>query len=173
MAEPDVSQYYHFNTGQRGSQGASYIQETGARSQGEEPSYIPAYARQEAHQAVQTEGAYGNYQYYKAGPGQDIQEVLSPSDEEPGQRVNRFGEDDDIEYADVQFYDDFDDYGIELEFENELRRLTEAVEDERGRDGAQGRGYYGESDLRPQVYVGTSEDYGEDTDFHYASDFDY
>ena len=72
-----------------------------------------------------------------------------------------------------QFYDDFDDYGIEMEFENELRRLTEVEEDESNgaRSGGQESGYPG-SDLRPRVYVGGG-DYGEDMDFHYPSDFDY
>ena len=32
------------------------------------------------------------------------------------------------EYIDAKFYDDYDDYGMELEFENELRRLEVEAE---------------------------------------------
>ena len=159
-AEPDVRQYYHFHSQQ---------------SEGETPApYIPSYAR------GSDIGDKENYQHYI--PAEGGHRDPPPVYEEPHhseQILNRFSQGgDDIEYPDVQFYDDFDDYGIELEFENELRRLTEADESGlarsggHGGQGGQGLRYPG-SDLMPRVYVGGGHDYGEDIDFHYPSDFDY
>ena len=166
-ADPDVSQFYHFQSEKN-------------EQEGPQVPYIPSYARAAEtdgdHHSVQGE----NYSHYP--PSQTDRRAPPPVYEELNhskQRFeNRFTQSvDDIGYPDVQFYDDFDDYGIEMEFENELRRLTEAVEDESGqaRSGGQGRGSGGDpgSDLRPRVYLGGSRDYGEDMDFHYPSDFDY
>ena len=166
-AEPDVTQYYHFQSQQRKSPQAPYI-----------PSYARASENEGGdYHSVQGEPVQENYQHYQ--PAQSDHRSSPPpvyeEDHHSEKTLNRFsqGSSGDIEYPDVQFYDDFDDYGIEMEFENELRRLTEVVEDERGRERSGGqRGYLG-SDLRPRVYVGGSEDYGEDLDFHYPSDFSY
>ena len=166
-ADPDVSQYHHFHSEKN-------------EQEGPQVPYIPSYAR-----AAETDGDYHsvqgqkNYPHYP--PPQTDRRAPPPVYEELNhseQRLeNRFTQgDDDNGYPGVQFYDDFDDYGIEMEFENELRRLTEAVEDESGqaRSGGQGRGSGDPgSDLRPRVYLGGSQDYGEDMDFHYPSDFDY
>ena len=159
-AEPDVREYYHFQS------------EKNEREVAQVP-YIPSYAR-----AAETDGDYHsvqeNNQHYP--PAQTDHRAPPPVYEElhhsEHRSQNRFSGDD-IGYPDVQFYDDFDDYGIEMEFENELRRLTEVEEDESNgaRSGGQESGYP-RSDLRPRVYVGGG-DYGEDMDFHYPSDFDY
>ena len=158
-AEPDVREYYHFQS------------EKNEREVAQVP-YIPSYAR-----ASGTDGDYHpvqeNNQHYL--PAQTdliapppVYEELNHSEHRSQDRFSG----DDIGYPDVEFYDDFDDYGIEMEFENELRTLTEVEDDESGaRSGGQGRGYLG-SDLRPRVYVGGG-DYAEDMDFHYPSDFDY
>ena len=157
-AEPDVREYYHFQSEKNEREGAQV-------------PYIPSYAR-----AAETDGdnypVQENNQHY--APAQTDHRAPQPVYEELHHSEHRSQDrfsGDDIGYPDVQFYDDFDDYGIEMEFENELRRLTE-VEDESGaRSGGQERAYPG-SDLRPRVYVGGG-DYAEDMDFHYPSDYDY
>ena len=81
----------------------------------------------------------------------------------------------DIEYADVHFYDDFDDYGMEAEFENELRRLTEGRDglgDTSSRQFKERLEYYNEDDHAAKVFV-IGEDFGSDTDFHYDSGYVY
>ena len=156
-AEPDVTQYYHFQS-QQSQRKAPYI-----------PSYARAGENAGDYHSVHGERVKENYQHYQ--PAQSDDRAPPPVYEKI---LDRFSDgDSDIEYPDIQFYDDFDDYGIEMEFENELRRLTEVEEDDGGRERSGGqRGYLG-SDLRPRVYVGGSEDYGEDLDFHYPSDFSY
>ena len=95
MAEPDVHQYYHFDTHHRESPPAAEVSAQYSSSPpGPDPSYVPHY---------------GHQQRQHSDRGTDVVENI----------LNRF-DDVEAEYADVLLYDEFDDYAMELEFEADM-----------------------------------------------------
>ena len=102
MAQPDVSQYYDFHANSEQEQSQSY-------------------------QASSSDSYYSDDKQFQV-PIFSSQSTSS----RPKAHVERNSYTDDLdynaEYIDAKFYDDYDDYGMELEFENELRRLEVEAE---------------------------------------------
>ena len=105
MANPDVNQYYDFNalkTREPVITENTYSKNYETIPEKKKKPYIPTFGQPREYNVVSYDG-------------EDI--------------INKFS-DENIEYADVHLYDDFNDYGMEEEFENELRRLEDVEADD-------------------------------------------
>ena len=170
--QPDVNQFYHFDQHQQHQhqhqhQHDGYSEDNSEyysreKEEEEDVDLSPYYSKL---QEVQSGGDLTSY--YSRRDQEDL-----PQYHENPVSVPRYEEsfrNDQIEYTDIDLSDDYDDYGMELEFEQQLNRIE---------DGA-GLHYVGDNLIprdNAKVYVSsdfsTARESGGDTvDFVYDLDF--
>ena len=164
-AQPDVNQFYHFDEHQQQHQGYTehntqyYSRE---KEEEDDAGVSPYYSKPEDDSPDRDRTSY-----YSRRDQDDLSQynenhVSVPTYEESFSNSQ-------IEYADIDLSDDYDDYGMEIEFEHQLNRME---------DGA-GLHYAGDNMIsrdNAKVYVSSdfissSEAESESVDFVYDFDF--
>ena len=116
--QPDVNQYYHFDD--QHSEKESGRDKHTEREYHESSEDTPSY--------YSTQGQHTQREYLESG--QDTPSYYSRQDEASHQTYGKSGpryqdsfNDHHIEYSDLDLADDYEDYGMEIEFEKELNRI--------------------------------------------------
>ena len=165
--QPDVNQYYHFDQHHQQQQQHGYNEDNSQYYSGEEEDdhdLSPVY-----YSKLESSPERERTSYYSRRDQEDLSQYNENENHVPVPRYEDSFSEAQIEYADIDLSDDYDDYGMEIEFEHQLNRIE---------DGA-GLHYIGDNlNTRDNAKVYVSSDFstaresgGDTVDFVYDLDF--